>query len=119
MPTKKASPKSTKDLKKVAKKASAAPTKVKATKSKASEAAESVAEARLTEHQQKIVAKWQSFYSKAKTLETQPYNMKAKYEKEMGIEHKVLGWGYIMDNKNDRLEVLFRDGIKYLISNYK
>jgi hypothetical protein len=73
----------------------------------------------LTEHQQKILAKWQSLYSKAKSLETQPYNMKVKYEKETGIEHKLLGWGYIIDNKNDRLEVLFQDGIKYLISNYK
>lgn len=82
---------------------------------------EMVAEAQkpLTEHQLKVLAKWQSYYSKAKSLDTQPYNMKAKYEPETGIEHKVMGWGYIMDNKNDRLEVLFRDGIKYLISNYK
>ena len=45
--------------------------------------------------------------------------MKAVFEEKTAILHKVLGWGYILSNRNDRLEVLFKDGIKYLISNYK
>ena len=32
---------------------------------------------------------------------------------------KVLGWGFILKNDNDRLEVLFETGIRMLISNYK
>lgn len=67
----------------------------------------------------KIAQKWLSYYNKAQSLKTETYNMKNRYEIEIGIQHKVLGWGYILNNTNDRLEVLFKDGIKYLISNYK
>jgi hypothetical protein len=45
--------------------------------------------------------------------------MRGSFEERTAIVHKVLGWGYILANRNDRLEVLFKDGIKYLISNYK
>ncbi|MGE0762654.1 MAG: hypothetical protein AB7N80_05200 [Bdellovibrionales bacterium] len=63
--------------------------------------------------------KWSSLYRKAQEQETPSYNMRQTYEAKTSIMHKVLGWGYIMTNKNDRLEVLFKDGIRYLISNYK
>ena len=63
--------------------------------------------------------KWGSLYKKAESIESKPYNMRAVFEEKTAIIHKVLGWGYILANKNDRLEVLFKDGIKYLISNYK
>lgn len=63
--------------------------------------------------------KWGSLYKKAESIEAKPYNMRAVFEEKTAIIHKVLGWGYILANKNDRLEVLFKDGIKYLISNYK
>jgi hypothetical protein len=78
---------------------------------------------RLTPLQQakaaKLTTKWQSYQNKARSIKTTPYNMKNQYEKSAGIQHKTLGWGYIIDNRNGRLEVLFQDGIKYLISNYK
>ncbi len=73
----------------------------------------------LDEKTSKLAAKWAGYYNKAKSIQTEAYSMKNKYETETAISHKVLGWGYILDNKNDRLEVLFKDGIKYLISNYK
>lgn len=63
--------------------------------------------------------KWSSLFKKAEQIEAKPYNMKAVFEEKTAIVHKVLGWGYILANRNDRLEVLFKDGIKYLISNYK
>jgi hypothetical protein len=66
-----------------------------------------------------LVAKWTTLYKKAEQIEAKPYNMKAIFEEKTAIVHKVLGWGYILANRNDRLEVLFKDGIKYLISNYK
>lgn len=66
-----------------------------------------------------IFTKWNSLYKKAQQMDVKPYNMKAVFEEKTAIMHKVLGWGYILANRNDRLEVLFKDGIKYLISNYK
>ncbi len=66
-----------------------------------------------------LLAKWVSLNKKADQITAKPYNMKAIFEEKTAIMHKVLGWGYILTNRNDRLEVLFKDGIKYLISNYK
>lgn len=69
----------------------------------------------------KIAKKWDSLQKKAKNrgIKAETYNMRKKYEPQTPIQHKVLGWGFILNNINDRLEVLFEDGIKYLISNYK
>lgn len=66
-----------------------------------------------------LAAKWTMLHKKAEQIEAKPYNMKGQFEERTAINHKVLGWGYILTNRNDRLEVLFKDGIKYLISNYK
>ena len=66
-----------------------------------------------------LAQKWSSLFKKAEQIESQPYNMKGVFAEKTAIVHKVLGWGYILANRNDRLEVLFKDGIKYLISNYK
>ena len=66
-----------------------------------------------------LAQKWAHLYKKAEQIEAKPYNMRAVFEEKTAITHKVLGWGYILANRNDRLEVLFKDGIKYLISNYK
>jgi hypothetical protein len=72
-----------------------------------------------TDAANQLSAKWSSLYKKAESIEAKPYNMKSVYEEKTAIVHKILGWGYILANRNDRLEVLFKDGIKYLISNYK
>jgi hypothetical protein len=66
-----------------------------------------------------LAQKWSALFKKAEQIEAKPYNMKSVFEEKTAIVHKVLGWGYILANRNDRLEVLFKDGIKYLISNYK
>ncbi len=66
-----------------------------------------------------LAEKWSALHKKAEQIESRPYNMKFQYEERTAIHHKVMGWGYILANRNDRLEVLFKDGIKYLISNYK
>lgn len=66
-----------------------------------------------------LAQKWTALFKKSDAIEAKPYNMKAIYNEKTAIVHKVLGWGYILANRNDRLEVLFKDGIKYLISNYK
>lgn len=66
-----------------------------------------------------LAAKWATLNKKSEQIDVKPYNMKGVFEEKTAITHKVLGWGYILANRNDRLEVLFKDGIKYLISNYK
>jgi hypothetical protein len=76
-------------------------------------------EASANEAASALAAKWASLFKKADQIDAKPYNMKAIFEEKTAIVHKVLGWGYILANRNDRLEVLFKDGIKHLISNYK
>lgn len=64
-------------------------------------------------------AKWVELnkrYGKDKAVS---YKMSEAYEALKPIQHKVLGWGFVLTNENDRLEVLFENGIKMLISNYK
>ncbi|MCB0407471.1 MAG: hypothetical protein KDD34_04645 [Bdellovibrionales bacterium] len=65
--------------------------------------------------------KWAALLRKSQKMSIKPlpYNMRKTFDARTPIQHKVLGWGYILANKNDRLEVLFKDGIKFLISNYK
>lgn len=80
-----------------------------------SSAPEKLVEAQL----EKLALKWESLYAKSTAIPSEPYSMKKTFEAQTGLKHKTLGWGFIIDNKNDRLEVLFKDGIRYLISNYK
>lgn len=90
---------------------------VKAEKPKSARAKASAAAAE--EALGKLTGKWNSLFKKASDIKSSPYSMKNAYESKTAITHKILGWGYILENKNDRLEVLFKDGIKFLISNYK
>ncbi len=66
-----------------------------------------------------IEAQWAALKEKTKVIKPVPYKMTERYEARGPLQHKVLGWGYILSNQNDRLEVLFQEGIKFLISNYK
>lgn len=95
-------------------------TAVKEEKSTSKSRAKKLAiEASANESAAALAQKWANLYKKSEQIESKPYNMKAVFEEKTAIVHKVLGWGYILTNRNDRLEVLFKDGIKYLISNYK
>ncbi len=67
----------------------------------------------------KLSQKWSALFKKSSDVETLDYSIVGKYEPKTALLHKTLGWGYVLSNRNDRLEVLFQDGIKYLISNYK
>lgn len=67
----------------------------------------------------KLGKRWAALYRKAGNTKVPTYSMRGVFEEKSPIQHKVLGWGYILSNKNDRLEVLFKDGIRFLISNYK
>ncbi len=62
---------------------------------------------------------WQKFYETHKNEKPKPYNMRETFEAKSALQHVKLGWGFILSNINDRLEVLFKEGIKIQISNYK
>jgi hypothetical protein len=63
-------------------------------------------------------ARWVELHEKHKSVKPVVYDMKLQYEANKALQHKILGWGWILSNENDRLEVLFKDGRKVLISNY-
>ena len=64
-------------------------------------------------------AKWSELYKKYGKDKAVQYKMSDKFTTMLPMQHKVLGWGFILTNENDRLEVLFETGIRMLISNYK
>jgi hypothetical protein len=66
-----------------------------------------------------VLANWNDVYEKYKDLNVTPYKMSEVYYENTAIDHKILGWGFILSVVNDRLEVLFQSGVKQLISNYK
>jgi hypothetical protein len=66
-----------------------------------------------------LAQQWQLLFEKFKSLPAPPYVMSENYEARGALVHKVLGWGFVITSQNNRLEVLFKDGIKVLISNYK
>ena len=63
--------------------------------------------------------KWEVYYKKSKELKPQPFNISARFIAKTPIEHPQFGWGWILEVSNDRLEVLFEDKVRKLISNRK
>ncbi|MGZ3691491.1 MAG: hypothetical protein ACXVAX_08305 [Pseudobdellovibrio sp.] len=64
-------------------------------------------------------AKWAELFKKYGKDKAITYKMTETYPSLIPLQHKVLGWGFVLTNENDRLEVLFENGIRMLISNYK
>ena len=64
-------------------------------------------------------AKWAELFKKLGKDKAINYKMSDTFSALSPVQHKVLGWGFILKNDNDRLEVLFETGIRMLISNYK
>lgn len=64
-------------------------------------------------------AKWAELNKKYGKDKAVQYKMSDKFTTMTPMQHKILGWGFILTNENDRLEVLFESGIRMLISNYK
>lgn len=63
--------------------------------------------------------KWNDLKEKFGKDKAAQYSMSASFEANTPIMHKSFGWGYILTNDNNRLEVLFETGTRQLISNYK
>lgn len=64
-------------------------------------------------------AKWHELHEKYKAVKPAMYSISAQFEAKTPISHKIFGWGFILSNEYDRLEVLFEDGKRMLISNRK
>lgn len=64
-------------------------------------------------------AKWAELFKKYGKEKAVNYKMSDTFSALTPLQHKVLGWGFILSCDNDRLEVLFETGIRMLISNYK
>lgn len=93
-------------------KAAKVPKEPKAKKSKAKAALDVSAG---SEHHNK----WLELKEKHSKDKAASYAMSGTFEAHQPLQHKSLGWGLILSNNNDRLEVLFESGVKILISNYK
>jgi hypothetical protein len=63
--------------------------------------------------------KWQELYRRYGKEKAVNYKMSDEFQALKPINHKILGWGFVLTNENNRLEILFENGIKVLISNYK
>jgi hypothetical protein len=66
-----------------------------------------------------LLQQWKSLFERSKGIKPVSYKMSDNYEAKTPLLHKVLGWGYVLTSQNNRLEVLFEEGIKFLIANYK
>ncbi len=91
----------------------------KATAAKAPQAAETSEKIKIDKSMTEEQAKWAEMYNKYRDTQASNYDMKSTFKAASPIQHKVLGWGWIVSNENDRLEVLFKDGKRMLISNYR
>lgn len=63
--------------------------------------------------------KWHELQDKYSSVKAPTYSISGQFEAKSPIQHKIFGWGYILSNEYDRLEVLFEDGKRMLISNRK
>ena len=61
--------------------------------------------------------KWDSFYKKAKGIKPLPFAISREFPAKTPINHSLFGWGWVISNKNDRLEVIFKDKVRKLLSN--
>lgn len=62
---------------------------------------------------------WQALHSEYKNLKAASYDMSRTFSINTPIKHKKFGWGFILSVKYNRLDVLFKEGHKVLISDFK
>lgn len=63
--------------------------------------------------------RWHELHEKHRGIKAPNYSIGGQFEAKSPIQHKIFGWGFILSNEYDRLEVLFQDGKRMLISNRK
>jgi len=100
--------------------------KKKASKKATAEAAPKVKKKRMTkaereanEEAERLKEKWNELNALSEGQPAKKYKLSEEFEPNMAIDHPKMGWGYVLSSQNNRIEVLFEEGIKVLISNYK
>ena len=78
-----------------------------------------VSSKRVSKKHQKLMEehekRWQSLKLK-NTEKPKLYKISGVYQEKTPIEHKKFGLGFILSIKNRRLEVIFKDSVKHLVS---
>ncbi len=77
------------------------------------------AEREAKEESDRLKDKWQELHTLSEGQPAKKYKITDSYESNSALDHAKLGWGYVLISQNNRLEVLFEEGIKILISNYE
>ena len=62
---------------------------------------------------------FEAYFKKYQDLKPVSYDMKKSYQEGIALKHASFGWGFVVSSINNRLEVVFEEGRKILISNYK
>ena len=77
------------------------------------------AEREAKEEADKLKEKWNELNALSEGQPAKKYKLSEDFETNIAIDHPKMGWGYVLNSQNNRIEVLFEEGIKVLISNYK
>ena len=62
---------------------------------------------------------YEALMEKNTHVEPVPYSMKASFSKGDIIDHKTFGKGILLETSYERIEVLFKDGVKILAADKK
>lgn len=63
--------------------------------------------------------KWLKLQKQLAIEKASDYRMTEDFELKAPISHKVHGWGVVMQKRDNYIDVLFEQGLKTLIVNYK
>lgn len=94
-------------------------TKEEKTKRTKAEKAAAKVEAKAAQILETANTDWLELHKQFKNIKPLPYSMGDEYPEKCVINHKLLGIGFVIKNINNRIDVVFKDGQKTLITNYK
>ena len=62
--------------------------------------------------------KWEGLHKKAEGVKAPLFRISHSFSAKAPLKHPVFGWGWVVSNNNNRLQVMFKDKIRMLLSNY-
>ena len=75
--------------------------------------------AELSEEEAQLVKKWQKLQKQYAEEKPQNYAITGFYDVKTPIIHKILGWGVVLNRRENYIDVLFETGMKTLLINFK
>lgn len=72
-----------------------------------------------TEEQLDNYKKWLKFQKQFADKAPESYNMSGNFDVKTPLQHKIHGWGVVVQRRDNYIDVLFEAGLKTLIVNYK